>query len=219
MFGLSIKNLRNSFSFNHIGGFSRELATVKKVYRWHFKRLFSPYPTFKEQVEANEYGITSDIRWHEVFADGFAESEITRVLQRRIKKDRDYKREVRWMKALELHIGHLMKTRKKPDVYLFEDRAIFVERGRYAASFFKTRNRLGFFAKRFSSCSDPKNIIGFIRAPLYYMHAYTGFSSTREKIVIGLVRGMTGGNMCWQVSGEGKEVIKILKIPVCSKKI
>lgn len=208
MFGLSIKNLRNSFSFNHIGGFSRELATVKKVYRWHFKRLFSPCPSFKEQVEANEYGITSDIRWHEVFADGFAESEVTRVIKKRIRKDADFRKELAWSKEVDLFIFRRLRRHDDSGIYLFGEQAVFSDRGRFKASFFKARRHLGFFRKRFSLCADAKNVIGYAISPWHYRKACSGaclYSENeaykrRHAELMDEFYQLAGDNTCWALS-------------------
>lgn len=213
MFGLSIKNLRNSFSFNHIGGFSRELATVKKVFRWRFKRLFSPYPTLKEKVEANEYGITSDIRWHEVFADGFAESEITRVIKKRLRKDADFRKELAWSKEVDLFFFRRLRKHDNSGIYLFGEQAVFSDRGKFKACFFRARRHLGFFRKRFSSCADAKNVIGYAISPWDYSCACDGAFLYREyeaykrrhAELMDEFYALAGDNTCWALSRRDRK--------------
>lgn len=139
------------------------MEILNKVIRWKRKKSTSLFrPSFKEQAMEAEYGSTATLE------DMLKDSELylyyasEKYLNKKIKGNKNYRKELFWKKKGYRHFWWLMKFHGGRHLYRCISVGYFSDRGEYCPSFFKPKKHLGFFHKRFSSCAEPKNILGYI---------------------------------------------------------
>ena len=139
-----------------------DMEILNKVIRWKRKKSTSLFrPSFKEQAMEAEYGSTATIE------DMLKDSELylyyvsEKYLNKKIKGNKNYRKELFWKKKGYRHFWWLMKFHGGRHLYEI-DTGYVSDYGEYKALFFKPRKHLGFFQKRFSFCAEPRNVFGYI---------------------------------------------------------
>lgn len=139
------------------------MEVLNKVIRWKRKKSTSLFrPSFKEQAMEAEYGSTATLEDMLKDSKAYLYYVSEKYLTKKIKGNKNYRKELFWKKKGYRHFWWLMKFHGGRHMYMYDNLGFFTDKGEYKPTFFKARKHLGFFKKRFSSCAEPKNVIGYM---------------------------------------------------------
>lgn len=164
MFGLStdiLQRIDNERS-DYEDRIFTNMEVLNKVIRWKRKKsTFLFRPSFKEQAMEAEYGSTATLENMLKDSELYLYYASEKYLNKKIKGNKNYRKELFWQKKGYRHFWWLMKFHGGRHLYSVNT-GYFTDRGAYKVSFLKLRKHLGFFQKRFSFCAEPKNVLGYI---------------------------------------------------------